>query len=137
MARHRARRYAPWSEIVQKDLPNQPLDGTWAFEHYGRGVQGGKPEYKRKLKEGQSALYGPAPQQFVSKGLNCQLCWDPKEFETKFGAEEAQQCANMNPVPCFTNKFSMWEGFKAGCKDPVGKEYRDPVTAEELEGVEH
>lgn len=53
--------YAPWSEIVQKDLPNQPLDGTWAFEHYGRGVQGGKPEYNRKLQPGQSKLYKSSP----------------------------------------------------------------------------
>ena len=111
---YRGYTYGPWTEIVQKDLPNQPLDGSWAFEHYGRGVQGGKPEYNRKLKDGQSSLYTSGPALYLSNGLNCQLCWDPQEFKSKFGAEEASQCANMNPVPCFTTKYSMWEGFKAG-----------------------
>ena len=133
---YRGYTYAPWTEIVQKDLPNQPLDGTWAFEHYGRGVVGGKPEYNRHLKDGQALLYTPGPREFLSHGLNCQLCWDPKAFKDTFGEEEANACANMNPVPCFTDQYSMWEGFKSGCTDPVGKGYRDPVTAEELVGVE-
>lgn len=75
-------------------------------------------------------------QEYISKGINCQLCWDPQIYATKFGATEAAACGNMNPVNCFTNKYSMWEGFKDGCKDPVGKGFRDPVTPDELDGVE-
>jgi hypothetical protein len=127
--------YAPWKEIVQKDVPNQPDSEPFSFEHYGRGVQGGKPEYNRKMQPGDEQLYSNAPADYISKGINCQLCWDPNIFVEKFGQKEASACASLLPVPCFTKDYSMWEGFKNGCSKPQGRGMDDPVTPEELVGV--
>ena len=41
--------YKPWPDIIQWSMPDQPNVTEYAFEHYSRGVKGGKPEYKSAL----------------------------------------------------------------------------------------
>ena len=50
--------YEPWAEVMQKDTADVvPQPETAAFEHYGRGVEGGKPTYNMKVTPEQKGLY--------------------------------------------------------------------------------
>lgn len=41
--------YHPWNDSISWGLGNQPNVTTYAFEHYRRNIDGGKPEYNRRI----------------------------------------------------------------------------------------
>lgn len=87
--------YRPWKDIIQWDLPNQPNVSRYAFEHYGRGVEGGKPEYNRKVESWRDqTLYASRIEYFRMNQVNCQRCWNISQYVEKWGSTD---CAN--PLP--------------------------------------
>lgn len=101
--------YGPWKDIVQKDLRDQPNVTQFAFEHYGRGVEGGKPEYRQHLSESELRRFAkPIPPEFENEGT-CSFCWDPDAYVRKWGADRAGQCANLHVVKCNKESYHHWK----------------------------
>eukprot|EP00040_Diaphanoeca_grandis_P032174 m.194510 g.194510 ORF g.194510 m.194510 type:complete len:410 (+) comp32532_c0_seq1:264-1493(+) len=89
--------YRPWKDLIQKDLPNQPVVDTFAFEHYGRGVDGGKPEYNLVLHSWRDEiLFSPKPAIFQKKQVVCHICWNISAYVENWGTTD---CANPHPTP--------------------------------------
>jgi hypothetical protein len=79
---------------------------TFAFEHYGRGVTGGKPEYNLHLDATNlSRLTKPIPHEYRNKGA-CAFCWDPAAYALAWGDKLAGQCANLMPVKCYAEVYA-------------------------------
>jgi len=88
--------YHPWKDIIQWDFKDQPNVTKYAFEHYSRGVDGGKPEYRQGEVEGwQSQRLYEEPLKVFSDYRNCEFCWNITEYMTRWGTTE---CANPFPV---------------------------------------
>eukprot|EP00040_Diaphanoeca_grandis_P021768 m.116250 g.116250 ORF g.116250 m.116250 type:complete len:437 (+) comp28489_c0_seq1:160-1470(+) len=88
--------YRPWKDIIQWDFPDQPNVTKYAFEHYSRGVDGGKPEYRQSDVLGwqQQKLYEEQLQVFADY-RNCEFCWNASAYLERWGTFE---CANPHPV---------------------------------------
>jgi len=64
---------------------------VFAFEHYRRNVEGGKPEYNRRIETWQDEALSAPPLAFFQKGqkfagpvfnsrINCQMCWNASAY---------------------------------------------------------
>eukprot|EP00040_Diaphanoeca_grandis_P005053 m.31141 g.31141 ORF g.31141 m.31141 type:complete len:376 (-) comp16404_c1_seq1:200-1327(-) len=102
--------YAPWEDSICLGMPDQPKVEKFAFEHYLRNHEGGKPEYLRTIDTWEDEkLYGSSIGMFNAKSKNqtfhhqmrCQLCWNVTEYYETYGT---YKCANPNPVHVYTNE---------------------------------
>lgn len=89
--------YSPWREMLQRELGS--LDGRFsdqpreaAFEHYGRGVEGGKPTYNLKETSEDRALFEESPwKRNQGPFARCQGCYRLDEYLKAFNTS---QCTN-------------------------------------------
>eukprot|EP00039_Didymoeca_costata_P024270 m.9828 g.9828 ORF g.9828 m.9828 type:complete len:414 (-) comp4142_c0_seq1:732-1973(-) len=89
----RGYRYGPWREIGQYDLrgnfvTNQP---RWAaFQHYGRGVKGGKPTYNLRFADSQYNRLWKAGK-YRDPTRQCQRCYTLEAYQKQWGTSD---CTN-------------------------------------------
>lgn len=90
--------YAPWSELRQVEpsedrMLHQPKDA--AFQHYGRGVKGGKPTYNLRIENWtEDALHASELPIHKHYNMRCQRCWNLTAYVELWGSTD---CAN--PIP--------------------------------------
>jgi hypothetical protein len=106
---------------MQKDLGDVvPQPETASFEHYGRGVEGGKPTYNMKPTPEQDDLYSPAYPEHKAANSNCQRCYVHDAYIKKWGSED---CTNVLADGNYTvqNPPDVVAAFKAVHKLPDGQ----------------
>ena len=86
---------------------------VYAFEHYRRNVEGGKPEYNRKVETWQEeALSAPGVDYFMpgkkfsgpvfNARISCQMCWNATAY---YDAYQSYDCANPIEVEVYDDYF--------------------------------